>query len=89
MTLTAELPLVVRLDQFVFELPEDGRLSGRLDAELALARLAALAGLDDQTLSGLMTVRATLGGTVGAPEAAGQPRRQATAATPTARPAPC
>ena len=37
----------------------------------ALARLAALAALDDQTLSGLMRVRATLGGTVGAPQLQG------------------
>jgi translocation and assembly module TamB len=71
LTLTAELPLTVRLDQFAFELPQDGRLSGRLDAELALARVAALAALDDQTLSGLMTVRGTVGGTVGTPQVQG------------------
>ena len=71
MTLTAELPLIVRFDQAVFELPADGRLSGRLDAGLELARLAALAGLDDQTLKGTLNVGLTLNGTVGAPGAAG------------------
>jgi translocation and assembly module TamB len=70
-TLTAELPLVVRLDQPVVELPEDGPISGRLDARVELARLEALAALDDQTLSGLMTVQAALGGTFGAPQLQG------------------
>ena len=44
-TLTAELPLIVRFDQARFELPADGRLDGRVDARLELARLAALGGL--------------------------------------------
>ncbi len=71
MTLTAEVPLVARLDPLVFEVPQAGRLRGQLDAELALARLVALAGLDDQTLSGLMSVHASVGGTVGAPRLQG------------------
>jgi translocation and assembly module TamB len=71
MRLTAELPLVVRFDQFVFEVPEDGRLAARLDAELALARLAALADRDDQTLPGVMTAGLTMSGTVGAPRLEG------------------
>jgi translocation and assembly module TamB len=71
MTLTAELPLVVRFDQLEFQLPEDGRLSARLDAELALARLAALAGLDDQTLTGTLSADLAASGTVGAPELEG------------------
>ena len=80
MTLTAELPLVVRLDQFVVRAARGrARSAAGWMRELALARLAALAALDDQTLSGLMTVRATVGGTVGAPELAGQPRRRAAA----------
>ncbi len=71
MTLTAELPLVARFDQLEFQLPEDGRLSARLDAELALARLAALAGLDDQTLTGTLSADLAASGTVGAPELEG------------------
>ncbi len=70
-TLTAELPLVVRLNQAVFDLPADGRLAGRLDAQLELARLVALAGLDDQSLKGTLNVGLTLNGTVGAPGVAG------------------
>ena len=74
MTLTAELPLVARFDQLEFQLPEDGRLSARLDAELALARLAALAGLDDQTLTGTLSADLAASGTVGAPRARGRAR---------------
>ncbi len=66
-TLSAQLPLVARFDQFEFTLPEDGALAGRLNADLALARLAALAGLDDQTLSGGLSLSLTLDGTVAAP----------------------
>ena len=71
MRLTAELPLVARFDQFVFEIPQDGPLAARLDAELALARLAALADLDDQMLTGLMTAGLSVSGTVGAPQLEG------------------
>ncbi len=70
-TLTAELPLIVRFDQARFELPPDGRLDGRVDARLELARLAALGGLDDQTLKGTLNVGLTLNGTIGAPGVAG------------------
>ncbi len=66
-TLSAELPLVARFDRFEFTLPADGRLAGKLNAELALARLAALAGLDDQTLSGELNLDLALNGTVAAP----------------------
>ena len=71
MTLHAEVPLVVRLDQYVFELPADGQISGRVDAELALERIAALAALEDQTLSGALTVHGTVAGTVGEPQVQG------------------
>ena len=67
MTLSLALPLVVRFDRREFALPKDGRLSGRLNADLALARLAGLAGLDDQTLSGDLNVDLSLNGTVAAP----------------------
>ena len=70
-TLTADLPLIVRFNQARFELPADGRLDGRVDAKLELARLAALGGLDDQTLKGTLNVGLTLNGTVGAPGVAG------------------
>jgi translocation and assembly module TamB len=69
--LSAELPAIVQFDPFLFELPEEGELAGRLDAELALAQLAALAALDDQTLSGLLTAKLAVTGTVGAPQVDG------------------
>jgi translocation and assembly module TamB len=71
LTLTAELPVTAQFDPFLFEVPEEGQLAGRLDAELALTPLAALAGLDDQTLSGLLTARVAASGTVGAPRVEG------------------
>jgi translocation and assembly module TamB len=67
MTLSAELPLVVRFDRREFALPEDGALSGRLNADLALTRLAGLAGLEDQTLSGDLNLDLSLNGTLRAP----------------------
>jgi translocation and assembly module TamB len=67
MTLSAALPLVVRFDRREFALPQDGGLSGHLKADLALARLAGLAGLDDQTLSGDLSLDLNLDGTLEAP----------------------
>ncbi len=66
-TLTAELPLIARFDSFTFQLPADGQLAGRLDAELSLARMDALAGLDDQTMGGILVANLGLSGTVSAP----------------------
>ena len=71
LTVTAEVPVVVQLDPFLLDVPEAGRLAGRLDAELPLARLATLAALDDQTLAGFLTAKLALSGTVGAPLVAG------------------
>ena len=67
MTLAADVPLVVRFDRPAFALPADGRITGRLNADLALARLVGLAGLDDQTLSGDLKLDLGVNGTLGAP----------------------
>ena len=50
-----------------FEIPGDGQVAGSLDAELSLARLADIAGLDDQRLEGPLRADLTLGGTVARP----------------------
>ncbi|HEX2479360.1 MAG TPA: translocation/assembly module TamB domain-containing protein [Geminicoccaceae bacterium] len=64
---TAELPLVVDLAAGAFEVPGAGRVAGSLDAELALARLADILGLDDQRLEGPLRADLRLAGTVAAP----------------------
>ena len=51
LVLTAELPLVLQLQPFLFQLP-DGPVAGRLDAEIQLARFEDVAGLDDDRLEG-------------------------------------
>ena len=70
-TLTAELPLIARFDTFTFEVPKDGQLAGHLNAELSLARLDALAGLDDQTMGGILVADLGLSGTVSVPRIEG------------------
>ncbi|MGH6915094.1 MAG: translocation/assembly module TamB domain-containing protein, partial [Geminicoccales bacterium] len=60
--LTAALPVVLQLEPFRFELP-DGPLDGRLDAELQLARLADIAGLDGDRLEGRLGAALSLAGT--------------------------
>jgi len=52
-------------------MPEDGKLDGRIDAELLLARLADLLALDDQTLKGTLFANIALGGTIGDPKVEG------------------
>ena len=63
----AEVPLVVDLAAGVIDVPKEGRLTGSLDAELALARLADMLGLDDQRLEGPLLADLRLGGTVAVP----------------------
>ena len=70
----AELPLVVDLAAGAFEIPSDGQVAGNLDAELSLARLADIAGLDDQRLEGPLVADLTVGGTVADPAVDGTVR---------------
>jgi translocation and assembly module TamB len=63
----AELPLVLDLAAGGFEIPADGQAAGSLEAELSLARLADIAGLDDQRLEGPLRADLRLGGTVARP----------------------
>ena len=63
----AELPLVIDLAAGAFEIPGDGQVAGSLDAELSLARLADIAGLDDQRLEGPLRADLRAGGTVARP----------------------
>ena len=46
----------------------DGPLAGRLDAEIQLARIADVAGLDDDRLEGLLDAGLSLGGTLEDPQ---------------------
>jgi translocation and assembly module TamB len=64
---SAELPLVLDLAAGAFAIPGDGEVAGRLDAELSLARLADIAGLDDQRLEGPLVADLSVGGTVADP----------------------
>jgi translocation and assembly module TamB len=70
----AELPLVVDLAAGAFEVPSDGQVAGSLDAELGLARLADIAGLDDQRLEGPLVADLRVGGTVADPAVDGTVR---------------
>ncbi len=63
----AELPLVIDLAAGAFEIPGDGQVAGSLDAELSLARLADIAGLDDQRLEGPLRADLRASGTVARP----------------------
>jgi translocation and assembly module TamB len=73
LTASFDLPLVLRLQPVVVELPQDGAIGGRLDGELQLARLSDLV-LDDQSLEGLLAAAFTIGGTLGAPQVDGSLR---------------
>jgi translocation and assembly module TamB len=62
-----DLPLVVELQPFVFALPEDGEIGGRLDAALDLATVTEFVDLPDQSLSGAFRAQLSLGGTLAEP----------------------
>ena len=70
----AELPFVLRLAPFDLQLPPDGGISGALDLDLELARIAAIVGLDDQRLEGLLTGDLEVAGTLGEPSVSGDVR---------------
>ncbi|MEM9441478.1 MAG: translocation/assembly module TamB domain-containing protein, partial [Pseudomonadota bacterium] len=60
----ARFPAQLSLLPFAFELPENGALEGRIDADLELARLADLFELDDQKLAGNLVADIEIGGTL-------------------------
>ena len=57
----------MQLEPFVADMP-DGPVAGRLDAEIQLARLADVAGLDDDRLEGLLDAGLSLAGTLQDPQ---------------------
>lgn len=71
--INAELtnPLVLKLQPFAFEIPEDGALDGEVQALIALARLGDLLALDGQDLDGSLSADLTIGGRVSAPRVIG------------------
>ncbi|HET6518654.1 MAG TPA: translocation/assembly module TamB domain-containing protein [Geminicoccaceae bacterium] len=71
--ITARLsaPLILSLEPFAFEVPEDGAINGGLNLEAQLARLEGYIGLGGQEVAGLLRAALTLGGTVGNPSVAG------------------
>lgn len=70
-TATASLPVRLTLRPFAFDMPKDGQLDGRVDAEVLLARLADFLALDDQTLKGTLFADISIGGTIGEPKIRG------------------
>lgn len=72
--LNAELPLVVNLASGVFEMPGEGQITGRLDADVRLALLADVLDLDDQRLEGPLVANLTISGTVAQPDLNGSVR---------------
>ncbi len=67
LVVSVELPAVLQLEPFRFEML-DGPMTGRLDAEVQLARLADVAGLDDDRLEGLLAAALRVAGTVQKPQ---------------------
>lgn len=61
------LPVAFTLQPLAFNLPDDGALSGALNAEVRLRRVADLLALDGQRLEGLLVAELDLGGTLAAP----------------------
>ncbi|MGI9505682.1 MAG: translocation/assembly module TamB domain-containing protein, partial [Geminicoccaceae bacterium] len=70
-TASASLPAKLALHPFAFDMPEDGALEGKIDAEVLLARLGDLLALDDQTLRGTLTADIALSGTLATPNIEG------------------
>ena len=72
--ITAELaaPVTFGLQPFAFSLPQDGAISGRLDGDADLKRLAALAALDGQRVDGRMNAAMRFSGTLAQPQVNGR-----------------
>ena len=73
-TATASLPVKLTLQPFTFDMPKDGELDGRIDAEILLTRLADFMALDDQTLKGRLSADISIDGTIGEPKIQGPVR---------------
>lgn len=73
-TATASLPIQLTLQPFAFDMPENGEIDGRIDAEILLARLADFLALDDQILKGTLTADIDIDGTIGEPKIQGPVR---------------
>jgi translocation and assembly module TamB len=70
----AQLPLVVDLAAWTFDVPSAGQIAGSVDAEVGLNRLADILALDDQRLEGPLTANLTVSGTVAQPDVNGTVR---------------
>jgi translocation and assembly module TamB len=67
----AQLPLVVDLAAWRFDVPSAGQIAGSIDAEVGLNRLADILALDDQRLEGPLSANLTVSGTVAQPDVNG------------------
>ncbi|MEZ5935975.1 MAG: translocation/assembly module TamB domain-containing protein [Alphaproteobacteria bacterium] len=70
-TASASLPAKLSLRPFAFDMPENGALDGKVNAELRLARVADLLALDDQTMQGTLFADIAIGGTLAEPKVSG------------------
>jgi translocation and assembly module TamB len=72
--ITASLtaPVTLALQPFAFAMPENGAINGRLDADADLARIAALAALDGQSVQGRMNAAMQISGTLAQPQVNGR-----------------
>ncbi len=66
-TASATLPAALTLSPFAFDMPENGPLEGKVNAEIQLAHIGDLLALDQQIITGLLSTDLTLGGTINAP----------------------
>ena len=60
------------LDPFSFDLPSDGEIEGKLTARIDLTLLAALGELSRQSLTGILSIDFSTGGTIQKPEYQGR-----------------
>ena len=70
-TATVGLPARLQLRPFAFDMPKDGELDGKIDAEFLLDRLSDLLALDDQSMKGTLAADIAIGGTLAEPKIAG------------------
>ncbi|MFO1067433.1 MAG: translocation/assembly module TamB domain-containing protein [Geminicoccaceae bacterium] len=71
-TASVQAPVNFALEPFLFDLPPKGAISGRLDGEADLARIAEIAALDGQRLAGPATVAVSVSGTLADPRIGGR-----------------
>ncbi|SNB52219.1 Autotransporter translocation and assembly factor TamB [Arboricoccus pini] len=67
----ANLPLRLGLEPFAFDLPQNKPINGSLTGRADLARIADILVLDGQRIQGILNIDARFGGTLSAPQAAG------------------